>query len=53
VLGIASWEDVVSKLPGVLDPLPGYPLRFLASSFPEDWQLAALDLKRWGPPPPA
>jgi len=53
VLGIASWEDVVSKLPGVLDPLPGYPVRFLASSFPEDWQLAALDLKRWGPPPPA
>jgi hypothetical protein len=48
-LGIVPWEVVTARLPDALRPMPGYPARFLASEFPEAWQLATLDLKPWGP----
>jgi hypothetical protein len=47
-LGIAPWDDVKKKLPGALRPAAGYPTRFMAHDFPEDWRLAVLDLKPWG-----
>jgi hypothetical protein len=50
VLGWAPWEDVERALPGALKALPGYPLRFLGTDFPEDWQLGTLDLRPWQGP---
>jgi hypothetical protein len=50
VLGIASWDKVREALPGQLRPLPGYPPRFLATDFPDDWQLGGLDLAPWQEP---
>jgi len=46
-LGLALWDDLQQALPGQLKPLPGYPVRHLATDFPEEWQLGGLDLKPW------
>jgi hypothetical protein len=50
VLGYTEWETVARALPGELKPLPGYPARFLAADFPEEWRLGDLDLKPWSGP---
>jgi hypothetical protein len=49
-LGLVAWEDFVATLPGTLTKLGGYPARYLASDFPEDWQLGMLELRPWKPP---
>jgi hypothetical protein len=48
-----AWEDVVAA-PGVsLEEAPGYPTRFVAATFPEEWQIEAMRPQPWnGPPPP-
>jgi hypothetical protein len=51
VLGYAPWDDVARALPGALAPMGGYPVRHLAADFPDDWQLASLDLRPWSGPP--
>ncbi len=48
VLGWARWDAVAKPLR--LRALPGYPTRYLATTFPEDWQLGSLDLQPWTPP---
>ena len=39
VLGTARWAGLVAKLPHLLKEAPGYPPRFIANRFPEDWQM--------------
>lgn len=50
LLGIVAWDDVVQTLPGTLTKLAGYPPRFLAADFPEDWQVGMLQVQPWKPP---
>lgn len=52
ILGYTGWDEVVAALPGALEPMPGYPTRYLAADFPEDWQVATLELRPWDLPPP-
>ena len=52
VLGHAAWSEVAEAWFGSTDPLPGYPPRYLAERFPEDWQLGGIDLQPWPGPPP-
>jgi hypothetical protein len=49
-LGWAEWDVVARALPHDLKALPSYPPRFLATDFPEEWQLGDLDLKPWNGP---
>jgi hypothetical protein len=51
-LGLADWDDVLRALPKSLKPMPGYPPRFLATDFPEEWQLGEIDLEPWTGPGP-
>jgi hypothetical protein len=46
-LGLAAWDDLLRAVPGVLEQGPGYPTRYLALDFPEDWQLAGVELRPW------
>lgn len=46
-LGLALWDDLVRALPGVFERGPGQPTRYIALDFPEDWQLAEVDLRPW------
>ena len=50
-LGVARWDDVTRALgPSALAPMPGYPARYLALDFPEEWQLGGLALSPWSGP---
>ena len=49
-LGLVAWDDLERSMPGQLKRMPGYPARYLAADFPEDWQLGMLDLKPWNEP---
>jgi hypothetical protein len=49
-LGIVMWDELQQALPGQLTRLRGYPARYLATDFPEGWQLGSLDLKPWSGP---
>ena len=44
ILGMAPWQKVVDVLGDALEPIPGYPTRFRAMAFPEEWQLSAMEL---------
>jgi hypothetical protein len=50
-LGVAKWADVQRAVGSELKPLNVYPPRWLARSFPADWQLAAMDLTPFEPRP--
>lgn len=39
VLGTVRWASLVAKFPHLLKESPGYPTRFAAGHFPENWQL--------------
>src|SRR5262245_3551263 len=45
VLGVAPWQRVVEALN--LKAVPGYPTRYLAPDFPEEWQMGQFGLKPW------
>jgi hypothetical protein len=51
-LGFVAWDHLVETLPDALSLVPGYPPRYIASSFPEDWQLGGLELSPWQDPRP-
>ena len=44
ILGMAPWQKVADTMGDALEPIPGYPARFRAMTFPEDWQLAQMEL---------
>ena len=44
VLGSVRWALLVDKFPFLLKDAPGFPPRFLAPRFPEDWQLEMIGL---------
>ena len=44
VLGMAPWQKVADTLGDALEAIPGYPARFRAMDFPEDWQLSQMEL---------
>lgn len=44
VLGMAPFQKVADVLGDALEPIPGYPARFRAMAFPEDWQLTQMEL---------
>jgi len=48
-LGMATWADVNRVLGKELEPMGTYPPRWLARTFPADWQLSSLNLVPWSP----
>ena len=48
-LGIVPWDDLLRCLPGELQPMPGYPPRWMAHTFPAPWQVGTLPLEPWEP----
>jgi len=51
VLGAAAWNDLATAMPWELEPVPGYPTRHRVTSFPNEWQIAGIDLLPWHDPP--
>ena len=47
-LGFAPWPEVMELVGAGIEESPGYPLRYRAPDFPEDWQLAALGVDAAG-----
>jgi len=43
-LGLAPWATVTSSLGSRLEPIPGYPERFRALEFPNEWEIAQMKL---------
>ena len=52
IVGACTWASVAGAPGTRLEALPGYPTRYLATDFPEEWQFGAMDLKPWGGPLP-
>lgn len=44
MLGTTPWATLVAKHPDLLEEAPGYPPRFIARGFPEEWQMKSIPL---------
>lgn len=45
LLVMAPWSRIMEVLGHTLEEMPGYPTRYRAMDFPEDWQIAQVDAK--------